>query len=149
MQVKTLLESKPKRIISSNPSMSIDEAMGLLISNKVGCLPVVDNEGKLIGILSDKDIFTKVYQTKGDYQSLRVADLMTTDPIVGLPSDDVEYVAGVMEKNSIRHIPIVDGQRLIGLISQRDIFKTWTVARDLENRYLMDMLERRDKSGDI
>jgi len=149
MQVKTLLESKPKQIVSSNPSTSIDEAMSLLITNNIGCLPVVDDEDMLVGILSDKDIFARIYQTKGNYQSLKVEDVMTTDLIVGLPSDDIEYIAGVMEKNSIRHVPIVDGEQLIGLISLRDIVKTQTVAREVENRYLMDMLERRDKSGDI
>jgi len=149
MQVKTLLESKPKQIVSSNPLTSIDEAMGLLITNNIGCLPVVDDEDMLVGILSDKDIFARIYQTKGNYQSLKVEDVMTTNLIVGLPSDDVEYIAGVMEKNSIRHVPIVDGKQLIGLISLRDIVKTQTVAREVENRYLMDMLEKRDKSGDI
>lgn len=149
MQVKTLLESKPKQIVSSNPLTSIDEAMGLLITNNIGCLPVVDDENMLVGILSDKDIFARIYQTKGNYQSLKVEDVMTTNLIVGLPSDDVEYIAGVMEKNSIRHVPIVDGEQLIGLISLRDIVRTQTVAREVENRYLMDMLEKRDKSGDI
>jgi len=149
MQVKTLLESKPKQIVSSNPLTSIDEAMGLLITNNIGCLPVVDDEDMLVGILSDKDIFARIYQTKGNYQSLKVEDVMTTNLIVGLPSDDIEYIAGVMEKNSIRHVPIVDGKQLIGLISLRDIVKTQTVAREVENRYLMDMLEKRDKSGDI
>ena len=149
MQVKTLLESKPKQIVSSNPLTSIDEAMGLLITNNIGCLPVVDDEDMLVGILSDKDIFARIYKTKGNYQSLKVEDVMTTDLIVGLPSDDIEYIAGVMEKNSIRHVPIVDGKQLIGLISLRDIVKTQTVAREVENRYLIDMLEKRDKSGDI
>lgn len=149
MQVKTLLESKPKQIVSSNPLTSIDEAMGLLITNNIGCLPVVDDENMLVGILSDKDIFARIYQTKGNYQSLKVEDVMTTNLIVGLPSDDIEYIAGVMEKNSIRHVPIVDGEQLIGLISLRDIVRTQTVAREVENRYLMDMLEKRDKSGDI
>jgi CBS domain-containing protein len=149
MQVKTLLESKPKQIVSSNPLTSIDEAMGLLITNNIGCLPVVDDEDMLVGILSDKDIFARIYKTKGNYQSLKVEDVMTTNLIVGLPSDDIEYIAGVMEKNSIRHVPIVDGKQLIGLISLRDIVKTQTVAREVENRYLMDMLEKRDKSGDI
>jgi CBS domain-containing protein len=123
--------------------------MGLLITNNIGCLPVVDDEDMLVGILSDKDIFARIYQTKGNYQSLKVEDVMTTNLIVGLPSDDIEYIAGVMEKNSIRHVPIVDGKQLIGLISLRDIVKTQTVAREVENRYLMDMLEKRDKSGDI
>ena len=149
MQVNAILESKPKQIISARPSTSIDEAMGLLVDHKIGCLLVLDNEKRLVGILSDKDIFVRIYRTKGDYHSLKVEDLMTTDLIVGLPTDNVEYIAGVMEKNSIRHMPIVKDSQVIGLISARDIIKAQVAGKEIENRYLVDMLERRDKSGDV
>jgi CBS domain-containing protein len=149
MQVKAILENKPKQIISARPSTPIDEAMGLLLNNKIGCLLVLDDEDKLVGILSDKDIFARIYQTKGDYHSLKIEDLMTTDLIVGLPSDDVEYIAGVMEKNTIRHLPILKDGQVVGLISLRDIIKAQVEGKEVENRYLVDMLERRDKSGDV
>jgi CBS domain-containing protein len=149
MQVKAILENKPKQIISARPSTPIDEAMGLLLNNKIGCLLVLDDEDKLVGILSDKDIFARIYQTKGDYHSLKIEDLMTTDLIVGLPSDDVEYIAGVMEKNTIRHLPILKDGQVVGLISLRDIIKAQVQGKEVENRYLVDMLERRDKSGDV
>ncbi len=149
MLAKTLLESRPRQIITTRSSTSIDDAMQLLISNNIGCLPVVDDEEKLIGIVSDKDIFRRVHQTRGDYHSLKVEDLMTTNLIVGLPEDDVEYVAGVMEKNAIRHVPIVQGDRMMGIISLRDIIKAQMANIEVTNRYLMDMLEKRDKSGDV
>lgn len=152
MLVKALLESKPKEIITAKPSTSIDEAMNLLISKGIGCLPVINDNGKLVGILSDKDIFKKVHETKGDYHKLIVEDVMSSDLIIGLPDDDITYIAGVMDKNWIRHIPIVDGDNFIGLVSLRDVIKTQTKNINIENRYLnlyMDQLERRDKSGDV
>ena len=129
MLVKTMLEQKLK--------------------NQIGCLPVVNADSKLIGIISDKDIFEKVHQTKGQYQDLKVEDLMKTELIVGLLDDDIDYIAGIMEKNYIRHVPIVDGDHVIGMVSLRDIHKTYVKNKEIENRYLMDMLEKRDKSGDI
>ncbi len=151
MLVKALLESKPKEITTAKPSTSIDEAMELLISKGIGCLPVVDKDEKLVGIISDKDIFKKVYETKGEYHSLSVEDVMSTELIIGLPDDDISYIAGVMDKNWIRHIPVLDGETLVGLISLRDIIKTQTKNIDIENRYLnmyMEFSHRRDKSGD-
>jgi CBS domain-containing protein len=77
---------------------------------------------------------------------------MSTELIIGLPDDDIAYIAGVMDKNWIRHIPVLDGDNLIGLVSQRDVVKTQTKNINIENRYLnlyMDMFERRDKSGDL
>lgn len=150
MRIATLLEHKSKTIVTASPSISIDEAMDLLINNKIGCLPVVDDGGKLIGIVSDKDIFKRIHQTKGDYHSLKVQDVMATDLIIGLPDDDIAYIAGVMDKNWIRHVPIVEGERVIGLVSLRDIVKAQAKNIEIENRYLdLYLGMRRDKSGEI
>lgn len=148
MLVETVLDRKPNQIVSVSPTTPIQEAMGLLITNKIGCLLALDSEDRLVGILSDKDILSRVYETKGDYHSLTVKDLMTTELIVGLPTDDLEYVAKVMEKNAIRHMPIIKDDRSIGVISMRDIVKALLANREVENRYLVDMLEKRDRSGD-
>ena len=148
MLVKNLLDTKSKQIVTAVPSMSIDDAMGIMINKKIGCLPVTDAEERLIGIISDTDIFRKIYEKKGGYNALKVEDVMTTDLIVGLPSDDLDYIAGLMEKNWIQHVPIVEGDKVVGLISSRDIIKTQAESREVENRYLLDMLEKRDKSGD-
>lgn len=152
MLVKTLLEAKKREIITVSPSTLIDDAMDLLISNKIGCLPVIEENGRLLGILSDKDIFKKLYETKGDYHSLKVEDVMTTALVVGLPDDDISYIAGVMDKNWIRHVPIVEGEKLIGLVSQRDILKTQAQKTEIENRYLsmyMEGMDSRDLSADL
>lgn len=151
MLVRTLLESRPREVITVTRSTTVDEAMDLLITNNIGCLPVMDDKGKLAGIVSDKDIFRKIHQTKGDYHSLTIKDVMTTELIVGLPEDNITYIAGVMNKNWVRHIPIVDGENLVGLVSLRDIIKTQTQDAEIENRYLklyMGGLGARDKSAD-
>jgi len=147
MLVKGLLATKPTEIITTTASTSIHKAMELLITNEIGCLPVIDGSN-LVGIISDKDIFKKIFETKGDYHSLKVQDVITTEVIVGLPDDEIEYVTGIMEKNHIRHMPIVVDGNMIGILSLRDIVKTQAANAAVENRYLMDMLEKRDRSGD-
>ena len=149
MLVKGILESKSQKLITARPATTLEQAMEMLILNKIGCLPVVDDNDKMIGIVSDKDIFEKIYETKGQYQSLKLEHVMSPDLIVGLPTDDIDYIAGIMEKNWIRHVPIVEGEKVVGIISLRDIHKTYVRNKEVENRYLMDMLEKRDKSGDI
>ena len=149
MFAKTLLQNRPKRVITATPDTTIEEAMGLLIENKIGCLPIVENGGKLVGIVGDQDIFLRVYETRGQYQSLTVKDVMQTDLIVALPEDDISYIAAVMEKNWLRCVPIIEGDAVIGIVSLRDINKTLVQSVEVENRYLMDMMEKRDKSGDI
>jgi CBS domain-containing protein len=152
MLVRTMLESKPKELVTAKPSTKIDEAMDLLISKNIGCLPVLDEAGKLIGIVSDKDIFKKIHETGGDYHALSVKDVMSDAIIVGLPDDDISYIAGLMGKNWIRHVPIVEEEQLIGLVSQRDIIKTQAKKTEIENRYLKLYLNEMDgpsRSGDL
>jgi len=152
MRVKTLLKRKPRDVITITPQATIDDAMDMLITNKIGCLPVVSESGKLSGIISDKDIFKKVHETKGKYHGLKVADVMTTDVIVGIPDDQIDYIAGMMDKNWIRHVPIIDGDNMIGLVSLRDIIKSTTKRKELENRYLnlyMEGMHNRDQSEEV
>ncbi len=151
MLVKNLLESKPKEIVSAAPDTSVEDAMDVLIQKNIGCLPVLDDEGELVGIVSDKDIFRKIHETRGEYHALKVVDVMSTNLIVGLPEDDITYIAGIMRKNWIRHVPIVKEGEVIGLVSLRDILKTTSRTTDIENRYLkmyMDGLHSRDRSAD-
>ncbi len=152
MLVKTMLEGKPKEIVTAKPSTKIDEAMDLLISKNIGCLPVLNEGGKLIGIVSDKDIFKKIHETGGAYHALSVKDVMSDAIIVGLPDDDISYIAGLMGKNWIRHVPIVENEQLIGLVSQRDIIKTQAKKTEIENRYLklyLNEMSGPSRSGDL
>ena len=152
MRVKTLLKRNSRDIVTALPSTTIDEAMDMLIKNNIGCLPVIGHNGKLAGMISDKDIFKKVHETNGKYHNLKVGDIMSTDLIVGVPEDDLTYIASMMDKNWIRHIPIVDGDDMVGLVSQRDIIKTKATRQERENRYLnmyMEGLHKRDQSGDV
>ncbi len=152
MRVKTLLKRNQRDIVTALPSTTVDEAMNMLITNNIGCLPVMGHNGKLAGMISDKDIFRKVHETEGKYHGLKVGDLMSTDLIVGVPEDDLTYIASMMDKNWIRHVPIVEGEEMVGLVSQRDIIKTRSSRQERENRYLkmyMNGLHNRDQSGEV
>ncbi len=152
MLVKTLLKDNKKDLITARPDMSIDEAMNLLITKNIGCLPIIDGEDQLVGIISDKDIFRRIHETGGQYHDLKISDVMTTALILGFLDDDLTYIAGIMDKNWIRHVPIVDGDALIGLVSQRDIIRAQAENREIENRYLKlytEGIHLRDKSADF
>ena len=141
MKAKVILKNQNRTIITAGTQTGIREAMQLLISNNIGCLPVVDDSDGLVGIISDKDIFRKVHADPQNFLEAEVGDLMTTDVIVGLPDDEVSYIAGVMTNNRIRHIPVVDNKRLVGLISIGDIVKIQMDDIKTENRYLKQYLE--------
>jgi CBS domain-containing protein len=137
MTIKDILH---KKVITTTKDEPLTRAMKTLIENKISCLPVVEADGKLVGIISDKDIFRKVHETSGKYHEVTVGECMTTELLVGLPTDEVAYIAGVMTENRIRHVPIVDGGQMIGLISIGDIVKTQMENIKVENRYLKEYI---------
>ncbi len=136
MQVKDILKTKSRDVLTATAATAIPEAMKVLISNKISCLPVISDDNKLEGIISDKDIFKKVHLDPDGFRNSTVGDLMTRDVIVGLMDDDIAYIAGVMTNNRIRHVPIVEDSKLKGLVSVGDIVKTQIEKISIENRYL-------------
>ena len=151
MLVKNTLEQLNKKIITASSKMTIEEAMDLLITNKIGCLPVLNDSNQIVGILSDKDIFHKIHETKGDYKHLKVEDIMTTEVVVGIPEDEINTIANIMDNNWIRHVPIVEDDKMIGLLSIGDVNRAQMESTKIENRYLKlytDGMGSRDKSSD-
>lgn len=136
MLVKDLLKKKEREIITIEPSVNILQAMGKLIDNKIGCLLVMDSADKLTGIVSDKDIFHTVYKDRENFHEYKVSDIMTTDLIIGLLDDDINYIAGIMTQNRVSHVPILEKDKLVGLVSIGDIIKAQMKYMQIENRYL-------------
>ena len=141
MLVKEILKSKERAVVTARPSTAVPEAMELLISNGISCLPVVNDDDELVGIISDKDIFKKAHRDPQGFTKTTVNDLMTADLIVGLADDEISYIAGVMTNNRIRHVPIVEDRKLMGLVSVGDIVKTQMEHMEIENRYLRSYID--------
>jgi CBS domain-containing protein len=122
MKISSILATKSHEIITIGPEQTLQEVINKLIQHNIGALPVLDETGKLVGIISERDI---VRQMNGSIQvdQTAVREIMTRRVIVGVPQDDVISVAHTMTENRFRHLPIVDGDRLIGIISIGDILK--------------------------
>lgn len=136
MTVKDVLKNKNRNLVTVLPTLNVVEAMGMLIEHRIGCLLIVNETGRLLGILSDMDLFHAVYKSQDKWQISTAGDLMTKNLIVGVIDDDIDYIAGLMTKNRVRHIPIVDKDKLIGLVSIGDIVKNQIQDIEVENRYL-------------
>ena len=141
MLVKDRLNKKENKIIALPPKAGVLEAMKSMIDHGVRCMPVVDDGGKLLGIIDDKDIFRAAHRDNQGFAKLTVDSLMETDLIVGLPNDEINYIAGLMTKNNIHYVPIMDEGQMIGLISRGDVIRSQRRYIDIENRYLKLYME--------
>ncbi len=140
MRVFDVLKQKDRGVITTTTGTGITQAMKVLIENQISCLPVLDEEERLVGIISDKDIFLAIHQNTGNFAWMTCGDLMTTDVIIGVEHDDLRYIGSLMTHNRIRHIPIMDGDRLVGLVSVGDVVKMTMDSIEVENRYLKNYI---------
>lgn len=140
MKVADLLKSKGQTVITASPDEPIFSAMGKLVEHKIGSLVVCDAEKKIVGILSERDIMRAVFQDYDTLKSKKVANLMTTNLIVAIPEDDIDYIMGIMTQNRIRHLPIVTKDGIAGMISIGDIVKYQLQEIQVKNRYLEEYM---------
>ena len=122
MKVRMILAKKGKKVITIHPEDTIKEATVILANYRIGALVVVDIANKPIGILSERDIVKRA-ATDDAVLSRKVSDLMTKDVITATPQDDTFSIAHTMTEKRFRHMPIVDDNELIGIISIGDILK--------------------------
>jgi len=118
--VKHLLDSKGRHIISVAPDTSVLDAIKLMADKAIGSLVVMD-DGKLCGILSERDYARKVIIKGRSSESTQVAEIMTSDVITTSSSESVKDCMGLMTERRIRHLPVVEDNKIIGMISIGDL----------------------------
>ena len=141
MKVSDLLKSKGAGVITINDHSTMGQVLKSLIEHRVGSLVVIDSEHNPIGIITERDILRLIDEKETQkWYTQSVGDFMTRDIIIGVPTDDVEYIMALMTENRFRHVPIMADGRLAGLISIGDIVKSLLKNIKAENRYLSDYI---------
>jgi CBS domain-containing protein len=124
MNIASILATKgDKVVVTIRPEQTIREALGVLAQHNIGALVVVDTGLRPIGILSERDIVRAAAKNEAVF-SLLVSQLMTRDLVLGVPGDDLGAVGQTMVQRRIRHLPVVDGGKLVGMVSIGDVVKT-------------------------
>jgi len=138
--VRDLLRTKGHPVVTVGPDETIVRAIQKLVDNNIGALPVCDTKGALLGIISERDLLKECSQRNRAIGSTKVKDVMTKDVAIGIPDDDLDYVVGIMNRKGIRHLPILDGPKLGGIISMRDIVDTQLKESNAVVRFLSDYI---------
>ncbi len=122
MNVARLLATKGMGVVTIRPEQTIREAIDLLTRHNIGALVVVDKTGGPVGIISERDIVRQLARHE-DLFTDPVSTIMTKNLITGMPQDDLKSVANTMTEKRIRHLPLVDQGKLVGIISIGDVVR--------------------------
>lgn len=144
MKIRDFLKIKAYPVITIGPNDTLSSATQKLVENNIGALPVCDNQGVLVGIISERDLLKEYFQHSGILSNTRVQDVMTKSVAVGTPEDDLDYATSVMNQKRIRHLPVVVDQKVAGIISIRDIVSFQLEETKAQIRYI-GLLPRRTR----
>ncbi|MBI3244891.1 MAG: CBS domain-containing protein [Deltaproteobacteria bacterium] len=142
MKVRDLLQAKDTAIMTIHPEATLYDALAALVHHRIGSLVVLAAASQVVGIITERDLLRECLTRNEQLKDLQVCEVMTTHLIIGVPEDEVGYIMGIMTHNRIRHLPIMDGQRLAGLISIGDVVKAQLEETEFENRYLKEYIQR-------
>ena len=123
MKLSELLKAKQKEIAKISQDSTIAEAANTFAERKIGALLVDDQDGAIVGILSERDIVRGMSQHGTSLHDLKVSELMTTNLIRCAPGDTVNEAMAMMTDRRIRHLPVFEDEQLVGFISIGDLVK--------------------------
>ena len=142
MKLADILAHKGYKVHSIRPSATLAEEVQVLVRHNIGSLMVCEEEDckRMLGIITERDILRACAARRGPLDSMRVAEVMTTNVVTGSPCDSVEDTMGLMTEHRIRHLPVLESDELVGIVSIGDIVKAQHDALTMENHYLKSYL---------
>jgi len=140
--VGDLLRVKGSQVLTTYEEKTVADALATLVKHNIGSLIVLDGQHNIAGIITERDIMRLSHRKGEEFLGTKVKDAMTGKEglIVGVVGDSLDYIMQVMTQNKIRHVPIMEGDRMLGLLSIGDVVKAQLHAVQAENHYLRDFL---------
>lgn len=118
MRVKDCMS---ENVIWAMTNNTLYDVAKLMNENHIGSIPVCDGNQKLVGIITDRDIILRGIASDKDVKKTKTVDIMTTEVIKTSKDTEISWVADIMAKNQIRRIPVVENEKLVGIISIGDL----------------------------
>ena len=123
MYVESILKSKGSEVIAVAPTDTIAVAIEVLNDKGIGAVLARDPADKIVGIISERDIVRGIARAKGSCLDMTVSDLMTSPVISCQPDDSIDKIMQLMTDRRIRHLPVMQEDKLLGIISIGDVVK--------------------------
>ena len=135
MQVSEILKVKGSALYTIAPDGKLAEAVSVMAQHNMGSLVVMD-KGRTVGMLTFKEVLQAIDKGRGALGDARVSEVMDRDPVTASPAMEVNDLRRAMIESGARYLPVMERDKVIGVISFRDVAKAVLEEQDFENRML-------------
>ncbi|MCX7965744.1 MAG: CBS domain-containing protein [Syntrophorhabdaceae bacterium] len=139
-RVETILKRKGSNVWTIKPDAIVYRALEMMSDKGVGALVVVNDEGKVEGIITERDYARKVILQGKSSKETYVKEIMTKELFVVNPSTTVEECMALMTEKRLRHLPVMEGDKLVGIVSIGDVLKAIIEAQGIMIEHLSNYI---------
>jgi CBS domain-containing protein len=141
MTVKTILSTKGSDVITTEPTATLESGIGILVERGIGALVVLDADHRVIGVLSERDIVRALAERSAGALTEPLARAMTRKVSTCTQSETVNSIMEQMTAGKVRHVPVVEQERLVGIVSIGDVVKHTLMGMKRECEELHDYIQ--------
>ncbi|MGV0794603.1 CBS domain-containing protein [Mycolicibacterium sp. XJ1819] len=141
MRIADVLRNKGSSVATITPETSVAGLLTELSVHNIGAMVVVSPDG-LIGIVSERDVVRAVHRRGAELLTQPVSEIMTTLIATCSPEDSVDSLTRLMTENRVRHVPVMEGGRLVGIVSIGDVVKTRMEELEAQQEHLEAYITR-------
>ncbi len=139
MLVSEILNKKSSSVFTMSPNDSVEDAIGMFKEKKIGAVTICDTRGKLVGILTERDVLHSQAEIGAETFKLKIEEIMS-QVYICKPDEDIKSVMRLMTIKRVRHVPVVIDGKLIGMVSIGDIVKNQLDEAQLEIDTMRDFV---------
>jgi CBS domain-containing protein len=140
MLIRDILSLKGTTVYSIAPSGLLTDAVHVMVEHDIGSLVVMEGAA-MVGLLTFREVLKALRSANGTLGSLRASDVMVTKPVCGDPEQTIDELREIMTRHHVRYLPVIEGEKLLGIISFHDAAKAIIKETSMENRLLKRYIE--------
>jgi len=147
MTISAILKDKGGSVISVPPTAGVLDVADIISAQRIGAVMVLDADGGVVGIVSERDVVKALAAHKANVTTLTAADVMTHQVVTATPSTPVDEALEIMDRGYFRHLPVLDGGKLAGIISIRDLVRHRIMLHEHDLKNLTSYIHRSFEQG--
>lgn len=151
MKIQTILDKKGNDVFSISADKTLKDMVSEMLSRSIGCLLVLNDDGSIAGIITERDFLHNVNKNPDTWESVIIGDVMIKKVWTAKPEETLDEVMSHMTKQRVRHMPVVESDKVVGILSIGDIIFASLDESNFQNelmkRYIKDWPEEEDKEA--